>query len=360
MSLFTPLTVKGITLKNRIVVSPMCQYSSVEGLANDWHLVHLGSRAVGGAALVMVEATAVTAQGRISPDDMGIWSDKHVEAFLPITRFIESQASVPGIQLAHAGRKASTYSPWKGKGAIKPGQGDWETLAPSALPFQEDWHRPKAMTVGDLLATKEAFVLAAQRAFKAGFEFLEVHSAHGYLLHQFLSPLSNQRKDEYGGSLENRMRYPLEVVKAVREAWPDNLPLAVRISATDWAEGGWTLEESVEFAKRLKALGVDLVDCSSGGLVPHARIELGPGYQLPFSERIKKEAGIHTMAVGMITEPAQAQQVLDEGKADLVVMARAFLRDPYWALHAAQALGVDVKWPVQYTAVKPALIQHRE
>jgi 2,4-dienoyl-CoA reductase-like NADH-dependent reductase (Old Yellow Enzyme family) len=353
MSLFTPLTLKAITFKNRIAVSPMCQYSSIDGLAAEWHMVHLGSRAVGGAALVIVEATAVTPEGRITPDDMGLWSEAHQEAFRPITRFIESQASVPGIQLAHAGRKASTFSPWKGEGALKTGNGAWETLSASALPFQADWHTPRAMTGEDLRRTAEDFAKAAKRAFLAGFEFLEVHSAHGYLLHQFLSPLSNQRKDEYGGGLSNRMRFPLEVVGAVRKAWPENLPLAVRISATDWAEGGWDLEQSVEYAKKLKALGVDLVDCSSGGLVPNAKVQVGPGYQVPFSERIRKETGVHTMAVGMITEPAQAEAVIEEGKADMVALARAFLRDPYWALHAAHTLGVDAHWPAQYGRAKP-------
>lgn len=353
MSLFTPWTLKSITFKNRVAVSPMCQYSSKDGLAGDWHLVHLGSRAVGGAALVIVEATAVTPEGRITPDDMGIWSDSHAQAFRPITRFIKSQGSVPGIQLAHAGRKASTYSPWKGDGALKKEDGAWTTLSASSLPFQEGWHVPQEMSAEDLKRTAGDFAQAAQRAFQAGFEFAEIHSAHGYLLHQFLSPLSNRRKDGYGGALENRMRFPLEVAAAVRKVWPDHLPLAVRISCTDWAEGGWNLEESVEYAKRLKALGLDLVDCSSGGLVPYAKIQVGPGYQVPFSERIRKEAGLPTLAVGMITEPAQADQIIREGKADLVALARAFLRDPYWALHAAHDLGAEARWPDQYLRARP-------
>ena len=353
MSLFSPLALRGITLKNRVVVSPMCQYSSSDGLANEWHLVHLGSRAVGGAALVMVEATAVTAEGRISPQDMGLWSDAHAKALEPIARFIQRQGSVPGIQLAHAGRKASTYAPWRGNGALKAADGAWATLAPSPVPFEEDWPAPQAMGEADLHAAVEAFTAAAQRARQAGFEFLELHSAHGYLLHQFLSPLSNRRTDAYGGSLENRMRFPLEVAKAVRQAWPENLPLAVRLSATDWVEGGWTPGESVAYAKALKGLGVDLVDCSSGGSTSRAKIPLGPGYQVPFAEKIRAEAGVKTLAVGMITEPAQADAIIREGKADLVALARAFLRDPYWALHAAHQLGVDLSWPDPYSRAKP-------
>jgi len=333
----------------------MCQYSSVQGRANEWHLAHLGSRAVGGAALVIVEATAVTPEGRITPDDMGLWGPEHVEAFLPITRFIMSQGAVAGIQLAHAGRKASTYSPWKGEGSLKPSDGAWPTLAPSPLAFQEGWQTPQSMTPEQIQETTAAFGKAAARAQSAGFEFLEIHSAHGYLLHEFLSPLSNHRTDAYGGNLENRMRFPLETVAAARKAWPDSLPLSVRISCTDWAEGGWNLEESVEFSRRLKALGVDVVDCSSGGLVPHAKVPIGPGYQVPFAERIKREAGIHTMAVGLITDPHQADALVREGKADLVALARAFLKDPYWALHAAHTLGVDVPWPKQYSRAKPVL-----
>jgi len=353
MSLFSPFTVKSVTFRNRILVSPMCQYSSVNGLPNEWHHTHLGSRAVGGAAAVIMEATGVTPEGRITPDDMGIWSDDHAESFRPITRFIKSHGAVAGIQLAHAGRKASTYAPWKGEGSLRPEDGAWTTLAPSAIPFQSHWQVPKAMEEVEIKTAVAAFSQAARRAFDAGFEFVEIHSAHGYLLNQFLSPLSNHRQDEYGGSLENRMRFPLAVAAAVRQAWPENLPLSVRISAVEWVQGGWTLEESVELAKRLKGLGVDLVDCSSGGSSPHAKIPVAPGYQVPFAEKIKKEAGIETIAVGLITEPAQADAIIREGRADLVALARAFLRDPYWALNAADALGVDVPWPVQYTRAKP-------
>jgi 2,4-dienoyl-CoA reductase-like NADH-dependent reductase (Old Yellow Enzyme family) len=353
MSLFTPFTIKSVTFRNRILVSPMCQYSSVNGFPNEWHHTHLGSRAIGGAGAVIVEASGVTPEGRITPDDMGIWSDAHVTAFRPITRFLKAHGAVPGIQLAHAGRKGSTYAPWKGDGSLKHEDGAWTTLAPSAIPFNDHWQVPQAMGEVEIKTTIADFGKAAQRAFEAGFEFVEIHAAHGYLLNQFLSPLSNHRKDEYGGSLENRMRFPLEVTAAVRQAWPENLPLAVRISATDWVEGGWTLEESVELAKRFKALGVDLVDCSSGGSSPHAKIPIGPGYQVPFAEKIKKEAGIDTIAVGLITEPAQADAIIREGRADFVALARAFLRDPYWALNAAHTLGVDVPWPVQYLRAKP-------
>ena len=353
MSLFTPFTIKSVTFRNRILVSPMCQYSSVNGFPNEWHHTHLGSRAIGGAGAVIVEASGVTPEGRITPDDMGIWSDAHVTAFRPITRFLKAHGAVPGIQLAHAGRKGSTYAPWKGDGSLKHEDGAWTTLAPSAIPFNDHWQVPQAMGEVEIKTTIADFGKAAQRAFEAGFEFVEIHAAHGYLLNQFLSPLSNHRKDEYGGSLESRMRFPLEVTAAVRQAWPENLPLAVRISATDWVEGGWTLEESVELAKRFKALGVDLVDCSSGGSSPHAKIPIGPGYQVPFAEKIKKEAGIDTIAVGLITEPAQADAIIREGRADFVALARAFLRDPYWALNAAHTLGVDVPWPVQYLRAKP-------
>jgi 2,4-dienoyl-CoA reductase-like NADH-dependent reductase (Old Yellow Enzyme family) len=348
MSLFSPLTVKTITFKNRVVVSPMCQYSSQDGLVNDWHKVHLGSRAVGGAALVIMEATAVTPEGRISAGDVGLWSDHQTEPMKSITSFISSQGSVPGIQLAHAGRKAGTFIPWKGSGSVPLNDGGWETLGPSALAFDPTHAAPKAMTFGDIQKTIDAFVHATRRAVEAGFKVVEIHAAHGYLLHQFLSPLSNQRADNYGGSLENRMRFPLEIVQAIRKAWPDSLPLFIRISATDWVDGGWTLEESVEFCKKVKTLGVDVVDASSGGMVPYAQIKLSPGYQVPFAEKIKKEAGIHTMAVGMVTEPSQADALIREGKADLVALARVFLRDPYWVFNAAHELNVDIPWPVQY------------
>lgn len=333
----------------------MCQYSSVNGMPNEWHHTHLGSRAVGGAAMVMVEATAVTPEGRITPEDMGLWSDAHTQAFLSLTRFLKSQGAVPGIQLAHAGRKAGTYTPWQGEGSLKPADGAWETLAPSAEAFQEGWQTPKAMDEVEIKKTAADFGKAARRAFEAGFELVEIHSAHGYLLNEFLSPLANRREDAYGGGFDNRVRFPLEVVAAVRQNWPENLPLAVRISCTDWVEGGWTPDESVELARRAKALGVDLIDCSSGGVVPGAQIPIGPGYQVPFSEKIKKEAGIGTIAVGMITEPGQADQLIREGKADFVALARAFLRDPYWALNAARVLGVDVPWPKQYLRAKPKI-----
>ena len=328
MSLFMPLTIKGITFRNRIVVSPMCQYSCKDGLANEWHLVHLGSRAVGGAAAIIVEATAVSPEGRITPDDMGIWSDAHAEALRPITRFILSQGAVPGIQLAHAGRKASTYSPWKGDGPLKGGNGAWPTLGPSALPIQTDWPAPQAMTIRDIKETITEFQKAARRAFATGFEILELHSAHGYLLHQFLSPLSKHREDSYGGDLANRMRFPLQVAGAVRKVWPENLPLIVRISCTDWMEGGWTPEESVEYSKQLKGLGVDLVDCSSGGLVPNAKVPVGPVYQVPFSEKIRKEAGIPTMAVGMITEPARGGCHHPGGQGRSAGLGQGFLKRP--------------------------------
>lgn len=353
MSLFSPITLKSVSFRNRIIVSPMCQYSSVNGLPNEWHHTHLGSRAVGGAALVIVEATAVTPEGRITPEDMGLWSDAHTQAFLSLTRFIKSHGAVPGIQLAHAGRKASTYVPWKGEGSLKQADGAWATMAPSAVAFQEGWQVPKAMNEVEIKKTAADFGKAARRAFEAGFEFVEIHSAHGYLLNEFLSPLANQRNDAYGGSFDNRIRFPLETVTAVRQNWPENLPLAIRLSCADWVEGGWTPEESVEFARRVKALDVDLLDCSSGGMVPTAKIPVGPGYQVPFSEKIKREAGIGTIAVGMITEPQQADLIIREGKADFVALARAFLRDPYWALNAAHALGVDVPWPVQYLRAKP-------
>jgi len=355
LSLFSPLTIKSVTLKNRIAVSPMCQYSATGGLANDWHLVHLGERAQGGAGLVIAEATGVTAQGRISPDDTGLWSEAHAAAFQPVTRFIKTQHSIPGIQIAHAGRKASTYSPWKGSGKLTPADGAWTCLAPSAAAFLPGEPLPQAMTAQDIQETVAAFARAAALAVSAGFEYLEIHSAHGYLLHQFLSPLSNQRQDAYGGSLDNRLRFPLEVVAAVRQAWPERLPLAIRISSTDWVEGGWTIEESIEYARRLKTMGVDVVDCSSGGSSMSAKIPVGPGFQVPFAERIRKETGILTMAVGMITEPAQADAIVREGRADLVALAREFLRDPYWALHAAHALGVDLPWPNQYSRAKPPL-----
>jgi 2,4-dienoyl-CoA reductase-like NADH-dependent reductase (Old Yellow Enzyme family) len=353
-NLFDPLSIRDVTLPKRIVVSPMCEYSSTNGFANDWHLVHLGSRAVGGAGLVMTEAAAVAPEGRISPQDLGIWSDDHVEFLARITRFIHSQGSVAGMQLAHAGRKASTYRPWDGDGAVPEGAGGWtNVVAPSAVPFAPNYVQPQALTLQGIQSVVAAFVGAARRAREAGFRVIEIHAAHGYLLSEFLSPLANRRTDGYGGSLENRMRLLIEVVLAVRGTWPESAPLFVRISATDWEEGGWTLDDSVELAKRLKDSGVDLVDCSSGGNVPPTRIPVGPGYQTPFAERIRREAQILTGAVGMITAPAQADHVIRTGQADVAIMAREFLRDPYWALRAARDLGYPAPWPVQYLRAAP-------
>jgi len=349
--LFQPFTVKSVTLHNRIGVSPMCQYSSEDGVATDWHLVHLGSRAVGGAALVIAEATAVSPEGRISPGDAGIWAEKHIEPIARINRFIKLQGAVPGIQIAHAGRKASASRPWEGDHHLSESDGGWATVAPSAIAFGKRLDKvPRAMTEADFAKVQNDFVAAAKRCLTAGAEWLELHFAHGYLAHEFLSPLSNQRTDRYGGSFENRIRFAVETTHAVRAAWPDKFPLTVRVSCTDWAPGGWDLDQSVEFARRLKAEGLDLIDCSSGGAVPDAKIELGPGYQAPFAEKIRREATIATAAVGMITEPKQADEIIRTGKADLVYMAREFLRDPYWPAHAAKELGQaeKVKPPVQY------------
>jgi 2,4-dienoyl-CoA reductase-like NADH-dependent reductase (Old Yellow Enzyme family) len=350
--LFTPLKIGDVTFRNRAFVSPMCQYSSRDGMPNDWHLVHLGSRSVGGAGLVMVEASAVTPEGRITPGDSGLWSDAHAEAFQRITRFIREHGAVPGIQLAHAGRKASTDLPWLGGKPLTPEAGAWTTVAPSAVPFADGYPSPQALSVAELDGAVAAFVAAARRARDAGFQCIEVHMAHGYLLHEFLSPLANHRDDDYGGSLENRMRFPLRVAAAVREAWPASLPLLARISASDWVEGGWDIEQSVALCRRLKEIGVDLIDCSSGGVIADARVPAGPGYQTPFAERIRREAGIATAAVGLITEAAQAEHILRTGQADAVFLAREMLRDPYWPLHAAAKLRVDVPWPVQYQRAK--------
>lgn len=351
--LFQPLTIRSVNFKNRIFVSPMCEYSSSDGFANDWHLVHLGSRAVGGAALVLTEANAVTPEGRISPEDLGIWKDEHVEFLSRITKFIKDQGSVPGTQLAHAGRKASTAAPWKGGAPLAVDQGGWSPIyAPSAIPFSEGYQTPVAMTLEQIRHTVQAFRRAAQRALWAGFQVIEIHAAHGYLLHEFLSPLSNHRSDQYGGSLENRMRLVCEVSAAVREVWPDDLPLFVRISSSDWVEGGWTIEDSVTLACELKKVGVDLIDCSSGGNVPRVRIPLGPGYQTHFAERVRKEADILTGAVGMITSAPQADTIVRTGQADAILMAREFLRHPYWPFHAAKELGHDISWPKQYERAK--------
>ena len=353
-NLFDPFTVRGITLRNRIGVSPMCEYSADDGMPNDWHLVHLGSRAVGGAGLVMTEATAIEPPGRISPQDAGIWSEAHAEQWARITRFISSQGAVPGIQLAHAGRKASTLRPWdqeRGAAAGVPdASGGWEPVGPSALAFDDGYRLPRAMTQSEISATVRLFAEAAQRSDAAGFDWLELHAAHGYLMHAFLSPLSNTRTDEYGGGFENRIRFIVETTRAVRAVWPQHKPLAIRFSCTDWAEGGWTLEETVELSRRMKAEGVDLIDCSSGGGVPHAPIPVGPGYQVPFAETVRREAGIATAAVGLITAPAQADQIIRGGQADLVLLARESLRDPYWPLHAARTLGSadKVVVPAQY------------
>jgi len=351
--LFSTFKSKDLTLKNRLVVSPMCQYSSVNGFAGDWHLVHLGSRAVGGAGVVMTEADAVSPEGRISPDDLGIWDDAHIAMLKRINDFIRAHDSAPAIQLAHAGRKASVSSLWKGDRPLPPNDGGWFPVGPSALAFDPGSTVPTALDAKGLSKVAADFRAAAKRAHAAGFQIVEIHAAHGYLLHQFLSPLSNKRTDNYGGSLENRMRFPLEIVDGVRDVWPENLPLWVRISATDWAEGGWSPEESVAFAKALKKHGSDLIDVSSGGLVPNAKIPVGIGFQVPFAAKIREQAKIATGAVGMIMQPLQAETILTTGQADLIFVAREFLRDPYFGLHAAHALHADVVWPVQYERSKP-------
>ena len=350
-ALFEPLTLRGLTLKNRLVVSPMCQYSAQDGFANDWHLVHLGSRAVGGAGLLLQEATAVSPEGRITPEDLGIWKDEHIEFLARINRFIEAQGSVPGVQLAHAGRKASTYAPWRGSGALA--EGGWQVVAPSAVPFADNYPQPEALDASGIKKVIADFRSAAERSVQAGFRLIEIHAAHGYLLHQFLSPLSNQRTDTYGGTLENRIRLLLEVVAAVRLAVPDDFPIVVRISATDWTEGGWTPDDSVQLSHWLRERGVDLVDCSTGGNVPAAKIPVGAGYQIEFAEKIKREANIPTGAVGLITTPAEAEEIIERGQADLVLLGREELRDPYFPLHAAHTLGADVAWPEQYERAKP-------
>jgi 2,4-dienoyl-CoA reductase-like NADH-dependent reductase (Old Yellow Enzyme family) len=358
--LFDPLTIRDLSLANRVVVSPMCEYSSTDGFVNDWHFVHLGSRAVGGAGLVLTEATAVLPEGRISPQDLGIWSDKHVEPHARDVRFIHEQGSVAGMQLAHAGRKASTYRPWEGNSAVPESEGGWKkVVAPSALRFTDNYPMPQALTNDGIREIVAAFAAAARRACDAGFRVIEIHGAHGYLIHEFLSPLSNQRDDAYGGSFENRTRFIREIVAAVRSSWPKGAPLFVRISATDWVDGGWDIRQSVELARGLKELGVDLVDCSSGGTVPHAEIPVGPGYQTAFAEQIRRETGIMTGAVGMITSPVQAEHIIATGQADAVIMAREFLRDPYWPLRAARELGQPISWPVQYLRAAPKGAQAR-
>jgi 2,4-dienoyl-CoA reductase-like NADH-dependent reductase (Old Yellow Enzyme family) len=349
MHLFAPLALAGVTLRNRVAVSPMCQYSADNGHPTSWHLVHLGSRAVGGAGLVVAEATAVTAQGRISPGDSGLWLESQAEAWAPIARFIAEQGAVPGIQLSHAGRKASTAAPWNGGGSLSPEAGGWSpTLAPSSVPFDAKAIVPAAMTFAEIDATVAAFESAARRAVDAGFAAIEIHAAHGYLLHEFLSPLANQRTDEYGGSFENRCRFVRRVVAAVRHAVPEKLPLLLRISATDWVDGGWDLEQSCELVAAVGREGIALVDVSSGGTVPRAPVPVGPGYQTPFAAEIRRRTGVPTAAVGMITSPEQADHVIRTGQADLVFFAREMLRDPYFARRAARALGAELEPPVQY------------
>lgn len=353
-NLLDPLTLRSVTLRNRIGVSPMCQYSATGGQANTWHLVHYGSRAVGGAGLVLVEATAVTPQGRISPHDLGLWSDTQVEPLARIARVVEEHGAVPGVQLAHAGRKASTRRPWEGGATASLNEGGWVDLsAPSAIPFADGHLMPQALDEAGISDLVRAFTDAARRARAAGMRVVELHAAHGYLLHQFLSPWSNHRTDRYGGSFENRTRLAREVTRAVRAVWPDKLPLVVRVSATDWTEGGWDIAQTVELARGLKEDGADLIDCSSGGNVAGARIPLAPGYQVPFAEQVRRDAGIATAAVGLITDARQADEIVGTGKADVVLLARELLRDPYWPLHAAQALEQPGRWPAQYLRAAP-------
>jgi 2,4-dienoyl-CoA reductase-like NADH-dependent reductase (Old Yellow Enzyme family) len=348
-SLFDPLTLRGVTFRNRVGVSPMCQYSSVDGFATDWHVVHLGSRAVGGAGLVLTEATAVTAEGRISPHDLGIYRPEHVEILSRIARFVEAQGAVPGMQLSHAGRKASTDAPWKGGKPLGVADGGWSPIfAPSAIPFGQLSQVPVALDAAGIRRIIGAFRDAARRALAAGMRVIELHGAHGYLLHEFLSPLSNHRTDEYGGSFENRIRLFVQVTEAVRTVWPDSLPLLARISGTDWVEGGWDIAQSVKLARVLATHGVDLIDCSSGGIVPGAQIPVAPGYQVQIAERVRRDAGVPTAAVGLITGATQAEEVVQHGRADMVFLARQLLRDPYWPLHAARELGASFPWPVQY------------
>lgn len=369
-SLFDPLAIRSVTLAHRLIVSPMCQYSSDEGFSNDWHLVHLGSRAVGGAALVFTEAAAVTPEGRISPHDLGIWQDAHIEGLARIVRFIHRQGAVAGIQLAHAGRKGSTARPWEGgrglgirTGARGSGASEhdgWEVICPTPVPFSETQPVPRALRPDEIASIVIAFRDAARRARDAGFDVVEIHAAHGYLLHQFMSPLVNTRTDAYGGSYDHRVRLSLEVVEAVRQVWPDELPLFVRISASDWKTGGWDIEQSVELAKRLQIRGVDLVDCSSGGAVPDAVVPLAPGYQVPFARRIRRDACVLTGAVGLITDARQADAIVRNGEADSVLIARQLLRDPYWAMHASQELGRPMPWPAQYLRAAPPGTTRRE
>jgi 2,4-dienoyl-CoA reductase-like NADH-dependent reductase (Old Yellow Enzyme family) len=353
-SLFAPLVLRGATARNRVWVAPMCQYSAVDGLPDDWHLVHLGARAVGGAGVVLTEATAVSPEGRITLGDTGLWNDAQTGAWRRIVAFVQAQGALAGVQLAHAGRKGSSRRPWEARGAVLPEQGGWQPVGPTAEPFP-GLATPAALDEAGIAAVRADFVSATRRALEAGFDLVEVHAAHGYLLHEFLSPLSNTRIDGYGGDRAGRMRLVLEVVEDVRSAWPDDRPLVLRISASDWVEGGWTVEDSVVLAKEAAARGVDLVDCSSGGNTDGATIVVGPGYQVPFAAQVRRDAGVATGAVGLITHPAQAEQVVAEGSADVVLLARELLRDPHWPLHAAHALGVDVPWPVQYARARPVL-----
>lgn len=346
--LFDPFSFRSLTLANRLIVSPMCQYSSVDGFSNDWHFVHLGSRAVGGAALVFTEATAVSPEGRISPQDLGIWDDGHVAGLARIVRFIHAQRTLAGSQIAHAGRKGSTARPWDGGRAIAKADGGWEPVGPTNVAFSDTYPVPRALSVADIAAIVGQYRDAARRALDAGFDVIEIHGAHGYLIGEFLSPLVNTRTDEYGGSFDRRIRLCLEIVDAVRGVWPDRLPVFVRISTTDWKEGGWDLDQSVALARRLRARGVDLIDCSSGGTVHDAKVALGPGYQVPFAERIRREAGVATGAVGLITTSAQADAIVRNEQADCVLIARELLRDPYFPLRAARELGHQVPWPAQY------------
>jgi len=359
--LFDPLTIREVRFANRVFVSPMCQYSSRDGYANDWHFVHLGSRAVGGAGLVMTEATAVLPEGRISPQDLGIWADGHIEMLKRIVNFIGEQGSIAGMQLAHAGRKASTRRPWEEPGGmVSEAEGGWKkVVAPSALRFADTYPMPQELTPDGIQEVIAGFAAAARRACQAGFRVIEIHAAHGYLIHEFLSPLSNRREDDYGGSFENRTRLCREIVTAVRSSWPKELPLFIRISATDWVDGGWDIEQSIKLAAQLKPMGVDLIDCSSGGNLPHAKIPVGPGYQTVFAERIRREANIMTGAVGLITSPVQAEHIIRTEQADAVIMAREFLRDPYWALRAARELDQPIAWPVQYLRAGPKGAQPR-
>lgn len=339
--LFDEFKLRGVTLRNRIGVSPMCQYWSEDGMASDWHLVHLGSRAVGGAGLVIAEATAVEARGRITPQDLGIWSDNHIEPLARVTHFVKEYGAVPGIQLAHAGRKASTAQPWLRNDHDTPvsnEEGGWDIVAPSPLPFRSSSRVPKELTRDDIAQIQAAFRAATIRANEAGFEWVELHAAHGYLAHSFYSPLSNHRQDEYGGSFENRIRFTVETARLMRDVWPEDKPLTVRLSCTDWVEGGWTLEDSIELSRRLKSEGVDLIDCSSGFVVPDVKYSIEPGWQVPLSEAIRKQANIATAAVGMIAQPKQADQIIRNGQADIVLLGREMLRDPYWTFHAAQSL----------------------